>query len=498
MILYLFQVLKTGLEDEMSDANTTFTTPASWDRLLNTTDQPLNLAEMLSSVPAALKARRTLQLVMTTGNPVAIADAISELEKFKDEPVAGVRLMAAVALRHYPHVLATQDAPLTSLDPLAIEDTCDAAFARGMALGEAQQITEALAYLLTALKFAEALQMEYRAQHIEMEIGRLHTVLGDPQPERIINAMGRLPLSARRKYWGERLLASAYIAQGDYAAAAIQLAGQNSDLGGFTAVLLGHEGSCPDGPFAGPTTALAALRSGKPFSAPPIPGHSLQADYSALFRAWAMLRTRAMASQARNLLIHRPVRVADQRAHRAAALIQANAVQSLDDDIDHLIVEFNNALAQMPVREHFLRLLRAIQPDAYVLLGMLPGIHQEVAESLPEIAILTGTAITYRHTIHKLPGRDGGGAVLVRAAATGQTGPESRPHPNAHQRIRATVTSLEVSGFVNLGHAIRALAAFRSGARTSRQSVWTEALDRALSWVDSTALREDLRPHLGL
>ncbi|MBZ9752961.1 hypothetical protein K7W42_19160 [Deinococcus sp. HMF7604] len=484
----------------MSDAHSTAVTPASWDHLLNTTDQPITLSEKLADMTSALRARRALQLAMTTRNATTISQAVADLEQHKGAPVNGVRLMAAVTLGHYAHVHATEEMPLSSLEPLAVEDACDAAFARGMALGMTQDWTASLAQLLFARGLAEALGLAYRVQHIDMEIGRVHTVMGQPAPERIIKAMGRLPLSTRRRIWGDRLLAEAYIAQGRYDAAVIQLgAHQESDLGAFAAGLLGHSvNPVMAGAYVLPTTALWALRTGQPFSSPPTPGLSLQTEYSALFRAWAMLRTRAMASQARNLLIDRCVRTPDQRAHRAAALIQANAVAALGDDIDQLIAEFNEALTEMTVRDHFLAFLRAIHPDVYVLLGMLPGIHHEVAESLPELAILTGTAITYQYTVHKLPGRDRGGNVLVLSAVTGHTGPDARPHPSTHQRIRDAVASLQVVGSVNLGHTLRALNAFRLGVRASRQTTWTDALDRALSWVDSTALREDLRPHLGL
>lgn len=474
--------------------------PASWDRLLNTTEQPLELFSQIEGLPGALHARRTLQLELMTRDPKRISDAIAALEQHVDAPLSGGRLMAAASLGHFANVLASEESSLASFDPIAVEDLCDEAFARGVAHVEAQQWTEALAQLHLALKLAEGLGMAYRAQHVDMEIGRLYTALGTPQPQRIINAMARLPLSGRRRTWGERVLAFAYIAQGDYAAAHRQVLGHGlTDLTALTATLLGQPvETFPGGDYQAPTQALHALRTGKPLACPPIPGAGMDARYGALFRAWAMLRTRAMANQARNLLIDCAVRTPDQRAHRAAALIQANAVDALGDDLDQLVEEFNDALNQMTVREHFLALLRAIHPDAYVLLGMLPGIHQEVAESLPEIAILTGSDVTYQYIVRKLPGRDRGGNVLVLSAVTGHTGPESRPHPSTHQRIRDALSELGVSNAVNLGYVILALISFRAGARASRQASWTEALERALAWVDSATLREDLRAHARL
>lgn len=470
--------------------------PAEWDQRLNTTDSPDGLKALLAGAPEVVQARRMVQLVMMVNPPADIAGALTELSRHHVEAVTGIRLMAMVLLGGYAEVLATADAPLQSLDPYVVEDACDAAFARGMALIESNLFYEAFAQLLLAQKLATALGMQYRAQHIEMEWGRGLTNYGQPTPARIIDAMARLPISTRRQNWGLRCLAEAYLALGDYASAQLQQERPlraRTDLGHFIAALRGEHAnlrdSCPPGRYTAITEALWALRLQDSLTLPMEVESSPQGEYRILFRAWAQLRTRSMTPQAHHMLSEFHARTPDQRAHRAAALIYANAQGLPRDDIDALVAEFNAALRAMSVRSQFLGLLQAIQPRAYVLLGMLPDIHPEVVEGLAEIAILTGQNITYRYQEYRLPGRSNGSPMMVQSAIHGSTGPESRPHPMAAQRIREALGEIGVSTYVNVGGTIRTLQAFRQSARLDRQEAWAGAVRRALDWVDSPAIQ---------
>lgn len=470
--------------------------PAEWDQRLNTTDSPEGLEALLVEAPEAVRARRTVQVVMMVNPPQDIAGALTELSRHHVDAVAGVRLMAMVLLGGYAEVLATTDTPLESLNPYVVEDACDAAFARGMALAQSSLFHEAFAQFLLAQKFATALGMQYRAQHIEMEWGRVLTNYGQPTPARIIDAMARLPLSTRRQTWGLRCLAEAYIALGDYASAQLQQERSletRTDLGHFIAALRGEHpdlrASCPSGRYRPITEALWALRLQDSLTLPMEVESSPQGEYRLLFRAWAQLRTRSMSPQAHHMLSEFHARTPDQRAHRAAALIYANAQGLLRDDIDALVAEFNAALSAMSVRSQFLGLLQVIQPKAYVLLGMLPDIHPEVVEGLAEIAILTGQNIAYRYQAHRLPGRSNGSQLMVQSAIRGSTGPESQPHPMATQRIREALNEIGVSTHVNVGGTIRTLQAFRQSARFDRQEAWANAVRRALEWIDTPSIQ---------
>lgn len=116
--------------------------PAEWDQRLNTTDSPEGLEALLVEAPEAVRARRTVQVVMMVNPPQDIASALTELSRHHVDAVAGVRLMAMVLLGGYAEVLATTDTPLESLNPYVVEDACDAAFARGMALAQSSLFHE--------------------------------------------------------------------------------------------------------------------------------------------------------------------------------------------------------------------------------------------------------------------------------------------------------------------------------------------------------------------
>ena len=471
--------------------------PAQWDTWINLTADPGTLAETLTGAPPHIKARRAVHFAMTLRDAAAIDAALEELDRHNDQPVCGIRLMALVSRGLYGQVLSTSAVELSSLDPFVVENACDAAFARGMALAEAGDFHGAQAQLLLALRLAQACGMAYRVQHVEMEIGRVRTSMGDPQPQVIIDAMNRLPLSSRRRRWGQRILAEALMSLGDYRAAHAHLV-QDCDLAHFTAALLGVDESsrceCPtDRPYTSITAGLWALRRQEAFTAPAVSSSSPQGEYGQLLRAWAMLRTRSMAGQARNLLLGLDARTPDHRAHRSAALIQANALAPAGEDIDLLIHEFNAALRAMSTPDQFLRLLRSIHPECYVLLGMFPGIHAMVAETLPDIPILTGAGISYRFQTHRLPGRANGSPIMVSAAALGRTGPEARPHPQAAQRIREALAALDARAYVNLGVVFRQVVVFRDGTRLARRAKWDAAVERVLSWIDSPGLQSELR-----
>lgn len=490
----------------MSDPSTAPYAPSRWDALMNTEFDLNTVEEALKGAPSGLRARRQVFLAMKKPSARAIDEALAALDRVDDTPVRGMRMLAFASLGQYSHVLSLKDAPITKMDEYQIEDACDAAFARAMALVEESEFEEGRAQLYLAERLAQMLGMRHRVQHVRMELARLNMCAGRPMPAMLIEAMALEPLTVKRRAWGIRILAEAQIALGDYRSAATEVAGGKDvgcDMSDWIAALVGHSeqrpAGCAQGEYREVARALWALRLDQSLTAPASTGNSIQAQYAALLRAWAMLRTRSMSGQARNLLLDFVARTPDHRAHRAAALIQANASNpSLGDDIDALVAEFNAALRGMVRPDEFLALLRAISPEAAVLLGVLPGIHSAAAEAMPEVAILTGQSLAYQFVTHKLPGKTTGSLIMVQSAALGRTGPEARPHPQALQRVRAALADLGVDAYVNLGVTIRSVAAFRDAARASRRGRWDAALERALSWVDSTALQVELRRHLDL
>ncbi len=490
----------------MSDPSTPPYTPSNWDALMNSEFDLEAVERDLKGAPDGLRARRQVFLAMKRPRDRAIDTALAELDRVEDTPVSGMRMLAFASLGQYSHVLSFKDTSLTAVNPYQIEDACDSAFARAMAHVEHSQFEEGRAQLFLAERLAQMLGMRHRVQHVRMELARLNICAGRPNPAMLIESMALETLTTKRRAWGIRTLAEAQIALGDYRTAATEVnKGKESgcDMVSWVNALRGQSpelaDQCIQGEYRDVARALWALRSGQPFTAPASTGNSIQAKYAALLRAWAMLRTRSMSGQARNLLLDFVARTPDHRAHRAAALIQANAsTPALGDDIDALVAEFNAALREMTRPDDFLALLRAINPETAVLLGVLPGIHRAAAETMPEIAMLTGQSLAYQFVTHKLPGKTTGSLIMVQSAALGRTGPEARPHPQALQRVRVALAEMGVDAYVNLGVIIRSVAAFRDAARAARRGRWDSALDRALSWVDSTALQAELRRHMGL
>ena len=475
--------------------------PAEWDVALNTTPDVQTLLPQVMEQEHLLCTRRSAQVAMAVGATDMVVRMLGNLEALPPEKTLGVRLMALVHLGQYGSVAACPDQPWTSFTEEDAEDACDAAFARGMALVQLRRFEDASSQLLLARRLAEALGMRHRVQLVALEAARLQTNRGTPDPNSLRSAMGLQPMSRRRHAWATTSLVEALIALGDYESGHMLLeAYEDCGLRVLTSALLGRQGPTGgEGAYAEIGRSLLALRGeNESFQVPAVTTNSPQAEYAVLFRAWAMLRTRSMAPQAYNLLTALQVYTPDQRAHRAAALIQANAVLGGGDDIEQLVAEFNQALDAMTVRTSFLSLLRCLSADAYALLGFLPKIHRDLSESLPDIPLLVGTSIAYRYQHIKLPGRASGSLVWVNAAAQGLSGREARPHPQALQRLREALQKMEgeASQFINLGTLVRVLVQFRDAARGVRRPAWNAAVARALGWLDSEALRHDLTREL--
>ncbi|MCD0166452.1 hypothetical protein, partial [Deinococcus sp. 12RED42] len=65
-------------------------------------------------------------------------------------------------------------------------------------------------------------------------------------------------------------------------------------------------------------------------------------------------------------------------------------------------------------------------------------------------------------------------------------------------RIRDILVEMGVRDYVNLGGLLRVIKRFSEQARFSRKEAWAAALNRAFAWVDSGALRQEIRDAMGL
>lgn len=487
-------------------------TPAQWDALLNTTNTPEGLMPQLLPMESTLAARRFLACAVASLDRDVITNALAQIEVLYPGLKCGVRLIALGQLGQPEAIRAAAPLVRDTTAPTDLEDGCDEALARGIAAASLQAYDEAHGQLSVALFLARALGMRHREQHVMLELGRVLTVQGRPDPEMIEQALVMpIQTSTRRREYGADSLAEACMAVGDYRRAqqlAATYGAQQSGLWAFTGALLGEEitrnapvrqrlrrsASDREEPYLALSRAVWALRTGAEVSMPPLTPHSPEAEYSSLIRAVAMLRTRNMVRHAHRALDMAQPMTPDQRVWQLAGLVHVAALGGTDLDAGHLMRQFRAALDALRTREFVVPLLRALMPEAFMLLGLLPYAHPDVEDSLAEVPLLTGEGLTHRYQVHKLPGRAAGAAVLVKAAAQGSA---AQVHRQARERLNTALDALgHTSGTVNLGVALRALNVLRHAALPAERAVWEQALAQALTWVDADVLRRDLTREL--
>lgn len=472
--------------------------PALWDAFLNTCDEPERLLANFDEPRNALTARRALACATATRCPDLIASVLSRVETLNLHGVSGARLMALGQLGQPEAIRATPLEIPNEISALALEDSCDQALARGMASRTLRDFDESHAQLNTALFLARTLKMAHREQHIMLELGQVLTIQGRPNPQLIELALNMpIQTSARRRAYGAYALAEACIAVGDYQRARNLVKphdGKAPDLWGFVNALLDDSSEqayeVTSGNYSHLAEAIWAIREQREVTMPPITPHSPEAEYSALLRGIAMLRAKSMWRQARRVFESMSILTPDQQVWQLAGLIHTAALDPVGDDLLGMMEAFNAALAKLRTREYVLPLLRALMPETYMLLALLPHPHPDIEDGLTEIPMLTGECVSHQFTRRKLPGKAAGSALWVESAATGEYIPL---HRQSRERIKAALAALGHPQVINIGIALRVLAQARASAAANEQPAWNNALERALAWVDSDVLRSDLR-----
>lgn len=478
-----------------------FDVPAVWDATLNTCDAPEVLAQQFEDAATPVRARRYLSASVATRDPGVITRALTVVDSTFVSSAQGARLMALGQLGQPEAIHAAPEVTPASLTPLDLEDACDQAMARGMAARSLRRWDVAHAQLSIALFLARSLGMRHREQHAMLELAAVLTVQGRPRPELIEEAMGMpIPTSARRRAYAAETLAEACLAVGDYARARRLVArtdGLQTDLWAFASALLGdtlaRDAQVQTGRYTPLAEALWALREGREMTMPPMTPHSPEAEYGALLRGAAMLTSRAMVRQARRTFEVLDPITPDQRVWQLAGLIHAAGLTGGEPDVLSLMRQFREALGALRTQEYILPLLRAVMPEAYLLLGLLPQAHPAIEDTLVELPVLCGEGVRHRYTLTKLPGRAAGSAVLVRSAATGES---KAMHRQARERLRTALDGLGHREVLNLGVVIRALVMLRAAAPSAERPEWDRALAHALTWLDSDVLCDDIERDL--
>lgn len=474
--------------------------PAEWDRHLSATNAPIELMGQYTNLETETVARRYLGAAVATRMPQIISAALARIERAYPRDTFGVQLLALGQLGQPEAIQATASGCPLGITPDELEDSCDQALARGISARDLRLFDIAQGQLSVALFLARSLGMQHREQHVMLELAQVLTNQGKPAPEMIEAALAMpIPTSDRRREYGTEALAEACMALGDYRRARALVArtdGPQAGLWAFTSAMLGerYTEDIDSGDFYSELASTVwGIRDGNAVSPPNVWPHSPKAEYAGLLRVISMVQNRSMLRQARRALMALSPLTPHQKVWQLAGLIHVGAMGTGEEHVLQYMQKFAVALDSLRTREYVLPLMRALLPETYLLLALLPHAHSDIEDTLPEIPILTGTSLTHRYQVNKLPGRKKGAAVAVWSEATGQL---LKGHREARGRVRETLEELGYTPetpVINLGVALRAISVFSKAAPQHQRQIWDEALMRALEWVDSDDLREELR-----
>ena len=469
--------------------------PSEWDSLLNTTDDPAQLMTRFDDLSTVHTARRYLMAAVATRKPDIISHALRRVESVYPG-VHGARLLALGQLGQ-PEAIQAAPVPERTVSPEELEDACDEALARGISARGLRLFETASAQLTVALFLSKTLGMVHRQQHVMLELAQVLTVQGKPNPEMIEEALAMpIKTTERRRVYGAEAWAEACMALGDYRTAMQLVMAQPQPYMGlyaFLGAMLGipetKDAETLKDSYPLLAKAVWAIREGRGVDMPELTPNSPEAEYGGIFRAVMMLQTRPMFRQARRALQSLAPLTPEQKVWQLAGLIQACAISAGEFNVLQLMEEFAAALDRLRTRDYVLQAMRALMPEAYMLLGLLPAAHPDVEDTLPTLPLLTGECLTYQYRTHKLPGKAAGSAVLVWTAATGE---DVKIHRMAESRVREKLPELGHSQLLNIGVVLQVLNTFRQASPPAQFDAWDAALHRALEWVDSDVLRRDL------
>lgn len=381
----------------------------------------------------------------------------------------GARLCALVDLEQFGQVFAFRDNTLPTGDsPFEWFDACNAAFAVGIAAGMLGKAELSYAQLWAARTLACGLGMKHREQLIGIELESMRTVLGDPSPVRIRQAMAMAPMTARRTHRSGIAIAEAHMALGDYTAA-MSDAPEGSDLQAFLQALLFRDTAELPVASLGDYAPLALALRGQ-MVALPTPTTEPEAGYEILTRAFLLTRSPVTAGQAAAILAARRPRLPDQRLLWAALMWTAlteGATGGLHPTV--ILEELAAALDALAKLEDVAQVLRQLLPQAFALFAFMPDAPPIFTTRLMDIPLLTGNHLMYQGQAFKLPGR--AGASYVAAAARGER--NRKMHPEEKARYTRELAELPLPCEpVNLGWVARALATMMNATSGSEAERW--------------------------
>ncbi|WP_407543814.1 hypothetical protein Q0M94_28440 (plasmid) [Deinococcus radiomollis] len=477
--------------------------PATWDRMIATSNDPAALFAQIDPARSPMHARRYLLAAIAVGNAGVLVGALRQFDELCPSGSEGTRLMALVTLERYEEVKSAPVLYPRDMTVAELENAADSEMARTTAHAEAGDYPLALAHLHGAQLLLTTLGMRYRCQWIQIERGRTMTIMGRPQSGQIQEALNMLPMSNRRHHWGTETLAESYIAEGDFRRAAEVTCQEHVGLWHFAQALLLNADSRATlagqtGHYADLARGVWAALEGKTHKSEAPCQYYPQRGYSQIARARKMAQDSALRSQCVSVLnsLDQTKLTPDQKAY--VAIIKLGACAEHGDVLEsqQAIVSLNAALNSLTTLEYLLPFTQAVTPERTALACVVPGAHPEMVLRLSELPLLVGEHVRYQGKLTKLPGKASGGVSMVRAAFHGE---DLHMHPESKNRMKKALEQEGIqAGLVNIGYLLRCLNKFHKAALPEQRGVWQAALSNLVNLVDSRGLRNDLLKEVGL
>lgn len=396
--------------------------PADFDVELNT----LPWAEVYARY-AADPARRALAALASQDAQI-IRDSLPDPTS---QPLThGARLMCLAQLGEYDQVRQEFRVDVgADLDTL--EGTMLQLIARSVAESELRTADSALPLLHSAGVLAGLLGTVHRRQSINLEEERMRLPFGTASAKRVREALALAPAKAARVAYAQQIEGAALLACGRY------LEAGRVARGGVEALVLAMQGGFrltahPDRSFGALALGAQALIVGEDPAELVRPVlNEPEATYGWLLQAAYAL------TQGHLPPLHEMPAPADQRVLWGLASWEALLRGDVRQSPEAIITALRTGLPALESVEPLL-VAAGYTPVALAALGQSP--LASLISGLPEMPVILGEHLLLGETLHKLPGRTGGGVSLLMQAL----GVEWKVSRVERQRLRKALDELQL------------------------------------------------------
>ncbi|ULH17415.1 hypothetical protein MF271_19030 (plasmid) [Deinococcus sp. KNUC1210] len=458
--------------------------PALFDRLLNSSNQFRELLDQLSNATPEGRARRG-QCALATGDSALMIEMLTALHADRLPLAQAVSLSIKAMLGEHEAVLAADTFTLNS-DLLVLEAGCHAHAARAVSLAQTGENESALWELASAITLAQTVGLSHRIQMLEFERERIMSLRGKARPEELQRLL-IAPMPIRRRAFGQRNLAEAWMSYGSYRNALHALGTPNHEdtattaLREFLYAVLGLPSLIPSDEllslgYVQLAQAVRALRHIHEIGSLAAVTGEPKSTYARIFRAFSLLRRSPQAEGALELLGPERPAQPDQAALFALAQLAAYIAGDARVRVVDALAAFEQALDQMPEHRPFFFFVRQVFPEMYILLLKSPLGHTYPREDLDSVPLLAGNHIAWNGTTLELPGTTG--LILIKEAVT-QVGVDPTMAATEAYYTALEDAAILPSAVVNLGWVARAcirlVEAYRGAHLPQHVIAWKSA-----------------------